>query len=214
MSPESYSVAGVDGKASPRRPVLHRSTPTGRKASRRRFVVLDRDGTVIVAHPYLSDPAKVQLVPDIAPGLRLMRELGLGLVVITNQSVVGRGYCDESVLGLIHHRMCDLLADEGVSLDGIYYCPHVPDDNCQCRKPSTGLLDLASAELAFDAKASFVIGDKACDVELGQRVGATTFLVKNRFSEVSNGASLPADHTVDGLYGAALIIRDLLLEPK
>ncbi len=143
-----------------------------------RFVVLDRDGTILVKHHYLADPDRVELLPGAAEGLRRMRALGFGLVVITNQSAIGRGLLDWPRLERIHDRMKALLAVEGVELDGIYSCPHLPEAGCGCRKPEPGLLDRAAAEWGFDPRAGFVIGDNVCDVELGLRAGATTLLVR------------------------------------
>ena len=149
--------------------------------NRRRWVVLDRDGTIIEEKHYLSDPGDVELIPGAAKGLRQLREMDLGLVVITNQSGIGRGYFDGARLDLIHQRVSELLALEEVYLDGFYHCPHLPEDNCLCRKPRTGLLELAAKDLDFDPQAALVIGDKASDVEMGQRVGATTLLVRTGY---------------------------------
>jgi len=177
----------------------------------RRFAVLDRDGTVIVERHYLSAPEQVELIPGVASGLRQLREVGLGLVLITNQSAIGRGFFDQSRLDAIHERLRELLRAEGVYLDGIYVCPHKPEDDCLCRKPKTGLLDLAARELGFDGQASFVIGDKPCDIELGQRAGATTLLVLTGYgTQVSLERTITADYTVATLGEASQIIRHLL----
>ncbi len=120
--------------------------------SQRRFVVLDRDGTINVDRHYLSDPDQMELLSGATAGLRAMRAMGLGLVVVTNQSAIGRGYFDLARLEEIHNRLRDLLAAERVELDGIYVCPHLPDDGCDCRKPLPGLLRRAAAELAFDPR--------------------------------------------------------------
>ena len=100
-----------------------------------RFVVLDRDGTINVERHYLSHPDQVELIANAALGLAALNTLGLGLIVVTNQSGVGRGMFDVARLDAIHARLRDLLAAEGVRLDGIYYCPHLPDAGCRCRKP-------------------------------------------------------------------------------
>jgi D-glycero-D-manno-heptose 1,7-bisphosphate phosphatase len=92
--------------------------------SQRRFAVLDRDGTIIVERHYLSDASQVELIPGVAGGLRHLREMGLGLIVITNQSGIGRGFFDQARLDLIHQRLRELLQAEGVNLDDIYSCPH------------------------------------------------------------------------------------------
>jgi D-glycero-D-manno-heptose 1,7-bisphosphate phosphatase len=183
--------------------------------NQRRFVVLDRDGTIIVERNYLTDPSEVELLPGSAEGLRHMRDLGLGLAVITNQSAVGRGFIDRVRLDQIHGRLRDLLRNEGVHLDGIYSCPHLPEDNCSCRKPAVGLLNLAANELSFEPKSTFVIGDKACDIELGKRVGATTFLVRTGYGEVSaTQQDLGQDHVVEGLQEAATVIERILAEDR
>jgi D-glycero-D-manno-heptose 1,7-bisphosphate phosphatase len=147
------------------------------------FVVLDRDGTIIVERHYLSNPDQVELLPHSAEGLRGLRRAGLGLVVITNQSAIGRGIIDEARLHEIHQRMEHLLEQEGVLLDGIYFCPHLPSDGCSCRKPNTELLDSSASDHGFDTSKCFVIGDKASDIELGQSVGATTVLVQSGYGE-------------------------------
>lgn len=183
--------------------------------TQKRFVVLDRDGTIIVERHYLSDPEGVELLPRVARGLQQLSVLGLGLIVVSNQSGVGRGFFDTTRLALIHQRLCDLLAAAGIHLDGIYVCPHTPEDDCVCRKPRTALLERAAQELDFDPRAAFVIGDKSCDIELGQRVGATTCLVRTGYgAEVATDATVNPDYIVDGVWEAAQVIARLLVGDK
>lgn len=178
---------------------------------KRRFVVLDRDGTIIVHRPYLSDPQQVELIPGAAAALRNLQKLGLGLALFTNQSGIGRRFFDEPRLDQIHQRLGELLEAEGIVLDGIYFCPHVPDDNCACRKPRPGLVKVAAKELDFDPRKAFVVGDSACDIELGQQIGAATFLVRTGYgSRVAAEGLVTADYTVNGVYQAARIIELLL----
>jgi D-glycero-D-manno-heptose 1,7-bisphosphate phosphatase len=178
---------------------------------RRRFVVLDRDGTINVDRHYLSDPAQLELLPAAAEGLRQMQAIGLGLIVITNQSGIGRGVFDWVHLNFIHRRLCDLLREEGVYLEGIYVCPHRPDDQCDCRKPKTGLLKRAAHEKGFALADCFVIGDKAADIELGQSVGAVTFLVRTKYRPqlAPEGTILP-NYVVDDVQEAAQVVHYLL----
>lgn len=179
------------------------------------FVLLDRDGTIIVERHYLSDPAQVELIPGAAQGLWEMQKMGLGLVAITNQSGIGRGYFSLARLTEIHQRMCQLLAVEGVDLDRIYYCPHRPEDNCLCRKPLTGMVQLAAKELGFDPQHSFVIGDKPCDIELGQRVGATTFLVRTGYgAAIAAEGIVTPDYIVNDLEEAANKIKFLISQSQ
>lgn len=151
--------------------------------NRRRFVLLDRDGTIITERHYLADPAGVELLPGAVAGLRRMTALGLGLVVITNQSGIARGFFDVPQLERIHARLSDLLRHEGVDLDGIYWCPHRPEEACDCRKPDVALPLMAAGELGFQPEGAFVIGDKDCDIEMGRRLGATTFLVLTGYGQ-------------------------------
>lgn len=179
---------------------------------RRQFVVLDRDGTIIVERHYLSDPVQIEFLPGAIRGLHHMLAMGLGLVVVTNQSGIGRGFFNVAHLDLIHQRFCDLLKAEGIHLQGIYFCPHVPDDNCPCRKPRPGLIERAARELDFDLQASFVIGDKPADIEMGRQVRATTFLVRTGYgAEFAGDPELKPDYVVDDLWGAAQILQPLLV---
>lgn len=181
----------------------------------RRFAILDRDGTINVERRYVSAPGQLALLPGAAAGLRALRELGLGLVVVTNQSGIARGFFDEARLTAIHDRLHELLGAAGVELDGIYVCPHGPDDNCPCRKPREGMVLAAARELGFRPQDGFVIGDKPCDLELGRRVDATTLLVRTGHGvETAAGlapdAKIQPDHVVADLKAAASVIRKIL----
>jgi histidinol-phosphate phosphatase family protein len=178
---------------------------------RRRFAVLDRDGTIIRERCYLSKPDELELLPGAVPGLQKLSGLELGLVILTNQSGVGRKYFDENQLALIHDRLSEMLRANDIQIDGIYYCPHVPEDGCDCRKPKAGLLKLAANDLDFEPHASFVVGDKPCDIDLGKAVGATTFLVRTGYGATyAADLSVAADHVVDDLADAANVIERLL----
>jgi D-glycero-D-manno-heptose 1,7-bisphosphate phosphatase len=158
-------------------------------------VFLDRDGTIIVEKNYLADPAQVELLPGAAAGLRSLRRQGYRLVVVTNQSGVGRGYFLQEDVDAVHARLAALLAAEQVTLDGVYCCPHRPEDGCVCRKPAPGLVERACAELDLNPEASVVIGDRALDMELGRNCGMTTILVRTGYgaTEVCAAAAVVAD---------------------
>jgi len=174
----------------------------------RRFVVLDRDGTVIEEREYLSDPKQVTLIPGVGAALRELRRMGYGLVIITNQSGLGRRFFDRASLEQVHERLRELLAEEGVRLDGLYVCPHTPDEGCECRKPKLGLLRKAAEELGFSLENSVVIGDKASDIEMGRAAGALTFLVRTGYGTRVEDA-IAADYVVDDLAAAVPEIRRL-----
>jgi D-glycero-D-manno-heptose 1,7-bisphosphate phosphatase len=138
---------------------------------------LDRDGTIVVDKHYLSDPDGLELLPNALEGLRALRDLGARLVVVTNQSGVGRRYFSAEAVDRMHERLREILAEGGIELDGIYACPHAPEDGCACRKPGTELFERAAADLGLDPGESFVLGDKDADVEAGRRIGATSILI-------------------------------------
>jgi D-glycero-D-manno-heptose 1,7-bisphosphate phosphatase len=158
----------------------------------RRYVLLDRDGTINIDKHYIADPALVELFPGVAAALRDLRRHGLGLAVVTNQSGIARGKITPAQLEQVHARLNALLAEEGVTLDGIYFCPHGPDDDCACRKPLPGMIEQAARELGFDPAESFVVGDKGIDIDLGRNVGATTILVRTGY-----GAETEREHLAD-----------------
>lgn len=175
------------------------------------FVILDRDGTIITERNYLSHHSQVELIPNAAIGLKQLINLGLGLLVVTNQAGIGRGYFNLDDLKLIHKKMTDLLAIEGVTLDGIYFCPHIPEDNCNCRKPKLGLVEKASKKYNFNPKECFVIGDKALDITLGQNMGAKTFLVRTGYgAKVEKENIAKPDYVVDDLLQASVTIKKLV----
>jgi D-glycero-D-manno-heptose 1,7-bisphosphate phosphatase len=182
---------------------------TGDNSQQRRFIVLDRDGTIIEEREYLSQPEQVRLIPGAGPALRELQQMGFGLVVITNQSGVGRGIFDQAQLERVHDRLRELLSREGVHLDGLYVCPHRPDDDCACRKPKLGLIKKAANDLGFKVQNSIVIGDKATDIDMGRTAGALTFLVRTGYGDqFETGAK--ADFIVNDLAAATQSIQRLV----
>ncbi len=146
--------------------------------SRRAFALFDRDGTLMEDRGFLSDPGGVVLLPRAAEGLRLFRRLGFGLLVVTNQSGIGRGYFTLSDYEKTASRLDLLLKESGVSLDGTLMCPHAPEECCACRKPQTGLVERAAREWGFDPKDCIVVGDKLSDMQLARNLGCRSILVR------------------------------------
>ncbi len=175
------------------------------------YAILDRDGTIIENRHYLSDPDDIVLLPGAAEGLSLMQDLGIGIIVITNQSGIARGYFTAERLETIHERLILLLKKQGIAVKGIYICPHHPNDNCRCRKPNTGLLSRASADFNFNPETAFVIGDNHCDIELGKRAGANTILVRTGYgTTVEREAKITPDFIEDNLLRAATAIEQVI----
>jgi len=134
-------------------------------------VFLDRDGTIARDVPYCSRPEDFELLPGVAEGIRLLNEHDFKVVIITNQSGIARGYFTEQMLAKIHKKMQKELAEHGAHVDAIYYCPHHPDDKCECRKPKPKMVLQAAIDLDIDLSQSYVIGDSEIDVELAKLAG-------------------------------------------
>jgi len=142
----------------------------------RRAIFCDRDGTLIRDVGYPRDPADVELLPGAATALAQAAARGFALVVVSNQSGVGRGIVSPDQFAAVDRRFRQTFAESGVTLDGVFYCLHAPDDGCACRKPRTGLIDQAVSALDLDAGRSWLIGDKDSDIAAGQAAGCRTVL--------------------------------------
>ena len=140
-------------------------------------VFLDRDGTLNYDPGYLKSAAELNLLPGVAKALARLKAAGAKLVVVTNQSGVGRGLLTLKDLETIHARLQGLLEQQGAVLDAIYFCPHHPDDGCLCRKPGRAMIDRAVAELQLDLRRSYFVGDHLRDMQLARIVGAKPILV-------------------------------------
>lgn len=175
------------------------------------MILIDRDGTINVERHYLSSPEQIELFPQSAEGIKLLRTLGLPVVVVTNQSAIGRGMFDVEMLGAIHERLKELLEENGTKVDAIYFCPHTPEDSCDCRKPAINMARQAAMDFGANLSNSFLIGDNVCDIELGKNVNATTILVRTGYGErvLSEGVVTP-DYVVDNLLQAARLIENIL----
>lgn len=176
----------------------------------RGIVFLDRDGTVIVNKHYQKDPGVTELLPNAKEGLDILRKAGFGLVMVTNQSGIARGMVREEDVKAVNQSVVDKLGGEADYFAGIYYCPHVDDDACNCRKPKPGMIEAAARDLGFSPRAHcYVVGDRSADIGLGKAVGATTILVRTGggIEAEKKGKAIP-DHIADDLLDAAEWILD------
>lgn len=140
-------------------------------------VFLDRDGTLIDDPGFLSDPDAVHLLPGVPAALRRLQQAGYRLVVVSNQSGIGRGLLTTAQVEAVHRELDRQLVAEGVTLDAILYCPHRPDEGCDCRKPGTALHRRAAATLDLDLARSWCIGDRTGDIDAALPLGARAILV-------------------------------------
>jgi D-glycero-D-manno-heptose 1,7-bisphosphate phosphatase len=131
----------------------------------------------------LNHISRFRMFPFVAEAIRRFNEARLPVIVITNQSGVGRGYFAESFVKTIHDLMSEQLAMKGAHIDGFFYCPHTPQDACDCRKPKPGMLERAAREHSLDLKRSIVVGDRYIDVELAHQIGAPGVLVRTGYGE-------------------------------
>lgn len=146
-------------------------------------VFIDRDGTINVNTEYLNTIEEFEFYPGVCEGINKLNQAGFKIIVITNQSAIARDFLTEKKLKKIHKYMINQLKKYNAEVDDIYYCPHHPDENCDCRKPGTLLLEKAIREHNLDPKKSYMIGDRALDVIAAQKIKAKGIIVpepKNR----------------------------------
>ena len=155
----------------------------------KRLALIDRDGTIIVDKVYLRDPDGIEFTPGAVEGLRLLRDAGFALVLITNQSGIARGYFDVAALGRIHERLQSMLAAEGLRLEAIYFCPHGPDDGCDCRKPAPGMVTTAMRDLGFRPEEVVLVGDSDADMGAAAAAGVKGVRVAAGARSASIGAA-------------------------
>jgi D-glycero-D-manno-heptose 1,7-bisphosphate phosphatase len=144
-------------------------------------VFIDKDGTLVENVPYNVDPALLRFTPNAIEGLRLLASAGFRLVVITNQPGIAYHFFDRAALIRLQQALLELLATEGIDLDGFYACPHAPAAprmaGCLCRKPAPGLLHQAARRRNLDLARSWMVGDMLDDVEAGRRAGCRSVLL-------------------------------------
>lgn len=145
----------------------------------RRAVFVDRDGTLMVDTHYINDPGKVQLIADAPRALQLARDAGLSIVVVTNQSGIGRGMITPTQYTAVRDRLADLLAAQGATVDATYHCPHFDerDGPCDCRKPKLGMYRAAERDHGLALRGSAFVGDRWRDVAPALEVGGFGVLV-------------------------------------
>ncbi len=176
-------------------------------------VLLDRDGTLIVDVPYLGDPDEVVLEPAAAPALRQLQRAGYLIIVITNQSGIGRGLYAEADFHAVQARLAELLLAEGVPVHAYYFCPHHPTEalgeflrTCDCRKPAPGMIEAAIRDHDLDRGQSFMVGDKLDDIAAGQGAGLRSILVRTGLGAASEQkiGSVQPDFVADDLRDAVV----------
>jgi rfaE bifunctional protein nucleotidyltransferase chain/domain len=143
----------------------------------RGLVLLDRDGTLIRNVTFLRDPAKVELLPGVAEGLKALQNAGLALAIVSNQQGIGLGYFTVQDFIEVNQALFRWLGPHGIKIARVYFCPHSLADDCSCRKPGTAMIDRARRDFNVPAERTFVIGDTAADAEAATAAGCHAFTV-------------------------------------
>lgn len=176
-----------------------------------RAVFLDRDGTINEDPGYLNSPDLLKLLPHVGEALALLKKAGFKLIVVSNQSGVGRGLIDPKVIPQIHSKLSVLLGPSQVQIDHYELCFHRPEEDCQCRKPKPKLILDAATELGVDLLSSYMVGDKLSDLQAGRAAGCKgVALVRTGEGKKTEKSLAPGatDFIGDGLLEVAKWIQD------
>lgn len=175
-----------------------------------RYIILDRDGTLIEHVHHLVDIEKVKLLPGVSTTLKAACSLGFRLGIVTNQSVIDRGMITIAELHAIHNMICEqIFAESGVTFDFIEFCPHLPTADCECRKPRTALLAQKIINNEIDTHSSFMVGDQESDIIFGKALGLKTIKLEGK-RDNSNNFLTSADFSISTF--SALL--DILIKEK
>jgi D-glycero-D-manno-heptose 1,7-bisphosphate phosphatase len=177
-----------------------------------RALFLDRDGTVIEECGYISDPTLVRALPGVAEALTALASEGWKLIVVSNQSGVGRGLIAPHQMEAVQRRFLDLMQSQGIPIAGSYVCTHTPEDGCQCRKPSPFSLMRAAVDYQLDLSASYMIGDREGDILCGRNAGCSTIWLRNAMFPVPE--HLPTFIANDWSEIRSLLTRDVTFKPR
>jgi len=178
-------------------------------------VFLDRDGVINRhSHDYVRHPGDFEFEYGAIDGMKQLSKLGMPLIVVTNQSMIGRGLSTPTDLRRIHNKMLFAFKKHKVKIADIYICPHRPDEGCNCRKPKIGMLIAAQEKHNIDLQKSFVVGDTTGDILMGNTAGCTTILVKTGFGGKDKKHKVRPDYSCRDLLAAAKIIAKLSAKKK
>ena len=171
-------------------------------------IFLDRDGTINIDKGYVYKPDDFEFLPGAIEGMRILQKSGYLLIIITNQSGIGRKFYTENDFDVLNQFMLSELEAEDVKISGIYHCPHVPSENCLCRKPLTGMFEQAIRDFDIDINASFSIGDKLRDLGICEKTECRGFLIgKTEHEEI-------IDDVIAGKYKRVKYAESLLEAAK
>lgn len=179
-------------------------------------IFLDRDGTINIDHGFVHEIDKFEFIDGAIEAMIELKKMGYALVIVTNQSGIGRGIYSEDQFLHLSEWMDWSLADRGIDLDGLYYCPHHPEAEieeyrieCDCRKPKAGMLIEAQAHLAIDMSSSIMVGDKLADIQAGQAAKVGMNILVRSGQAITPEAEAQADIVIDSIAKLPEILKNL-----
>lgn len=171
-------------------------------------IFLDRDGTINVEVDFLHEVDKIEFIKGSTEALSIMKSMGYKLIVISNQSGVGRGYFPIDDVYKVNQQINYLLADYNVAIDGFYVCPHSPSDKCECRKPNLGLYRQAIEDFDIDICSSYMVGDKESDILAAIKLGCGYGLLLSGHDIGEDNKIKYSNHIFDDLLGFANSLKE------
>lgn len=172
------------------------------------YALLDRDGVLIEDKGRIHKIEDLHILPNVIEGLRVISDLGIKFIVVTNQAGIAKGYFDHDDYDKFNSELIKRLFDEGITIEATYMCPHHPNHtgDCLCRKPNTGMAEQATKDFSISPQDTILVGDKDSDIEMGKRWGCRTFrIVNDKYEEKIN-----ADFRVKDLLEVANVIKQKL----
>lgn len=166
---------------------------------------IDRDGVINEERDYVCLIEDFEFIDGVFDALRQAQQKGYLLIVVTNQSGIGRGYYKEADFSRLTAWMIAAFENEGVHLDGVYHCPHAPDAGCRCRKPEPGMIETAAAERGIDLRRSWLVGDKESDIQAAIHAGIPHHILV-RSGHAINAEKTAATHVCDTLRQAVELL--------
>lgn len=180
-----------------------------------RLILLDRDGVLNEDRPdFVKGPGELVMIPGAAAAVARLNRAGLKVALCTNQSAVGRGIITLETLDRTHARLRDELAREGGHLDAIFFCPHAPWENCECRKPKAGMLRQALRRFGTDPAAATMIGDALRDLQAAKSAGCSRHLVRTGNGPKTQAEGIPHDVLPVGVHDDLAAAVSVLLDGR
>jgi len=144
-------------------------------------IFLDRDGVINEDLDYVHKIEDFKIFPGVFEALKMLQSAGFKLIIITNQAGIGRGYYTEEDFFKLNNHMLEIFEKQGIKINEVYFCPHKPEDNCECRKPKIKFIGQAIEKFNLDIKECWLIGDKIIDIEMGEKAGCKSLLIFSKY---------------------------------